>query len=240
MNQEFNTNLLEYLKNHNEINFEIVFVTKGYNFNSSLSKENELSENIEEWIGSKLVDFLVDCEIYYNFKGKFIYEENEIEIYLTFIGPYEEKYEPNKYGYLSFNEFNLPSPIKNKILNIVEEIDEESFEFHFLIENDKFSHFRFNYDHDYKTILCEKDLNQDELVIFKNEIQKEINSSDVDQVLDISVDDKKQVERRVIGGDTKLYFVKVDSSYIKCDAGCMFESFRSETYKIKMADVVNC
>jgi len=225
MNQDFKIKLLNYLKTYGEIEFENEFHHKGSVFSSSIPKEKKLSEEIDNWINYDepgIKDFLVDNGIFYDYNGKFLLEQDEVILHLTFRGPYDGEKDD---VFISLDEYNLPNPIKNRILKTVKEINKDDFILNFLYEENVFEKFEFDYYYEGNIILSDKDFNEVELVELKKIVEQEIKKESY--VLDFQY-----------MGEKFIHLKNEDVDYVECyDDSNKLYFFSSETYKIKFDDI---
>jgi len=77
----------------NKIDFTLNYHHKGHEIN--INGADEIKDDLESWIGYEVLnEYLIGRDIYYNFSGSFILQDDKIMMNLSFKGPYEGEFEP--------------------------------------------------------------------------------------------------------------------------------------------------
>lgn len=134
--------IIEILK-ENPIDFSLYYYHKGHDI--ILNGADEIKSELEYWIGYEaLVEYFVGQDIYYDFSGSFVLENEELILYVRFSGPYLEEFEPIELPVQSlFEDLEITSAIEN----IIEcEIDFSNIFIQFCyVKNQGFSSFELEY-----------------------------------------------------------------------------------------------
>ena len=85
-------NKVEEILRVNKIDFKLFYHHKGHEID--INGADEIKDDLESWIGYDVLnEYLIGRDIYYNFSGSFILQDDKIMIYLSFVGPYEGEFE---------------------------------------------------------------------------------------------------------------------------------------------------
>lgn len=224
MNNTLKELIFKHLEFEKKLKFKVVSVHKGREFECSISEVNELYESLEEWSTyGELSEFFLKYYITYDYNGQFYLLDGNLILEIEFFGPFEEEFDE---FYLSFDEFNLPRSLAKKLLNKVEEIDEELFDFDIEYKNEKFNIFRFKYfDEDYSIVLSDDDLTKNELTDFQNKVKVILE----EECYGIGINDLPEDKFEFVQSEESCYSGFGDDRQVFFNA--------SETYKINVDDI---
>ncbi len=121
----------------NKIDFTLNYHHKGHEIN--INGADEINDDLESWIGYEVLnEYLIGRDIFYNFGGSFILQNNKIMIYLSFEGPYEGEFKP------------VELPIESIFSNEIIKKDVESVISTKIDYSELFVHFEYDESEDFK------------------------------------------------------------------------------------------
>lgn len=162
MEDELKQNLKETLNKFNRIDFKVFHHHKGHEIDIRIGnlKNDEcgiINSQLESWLGyEEFSEFLISHDIFYDFKGWIVNENDDIVIYVIFWGPYDDEFES------IFFQFE-DDFVKNKLLinsNLIKknDFDVSNLYFNFSFENSAEIEFGELYYLDDKIILDDNQL----------------------------------------------------------------------------------